>query len=490
MINKEYRNLSRKGLKKRIAALAMAGVMMLTACGKSGGSGEGGASQGTAIGQGVTTTLPGTGENPGQGDEPGAGQGGNISTEVKKEGNGIGAPQGVTTNLSASITRGEVTNSTESEEEAFINATANLSLAFMKYLTQNGDGSNVMISPESVITALAMTENGAKGETLNEMLEVLGGGMTLDQYQKAVAGFNGKLTSTEPACLSMANSIWMRNSEEMKISESFLQTNVDYHNSEFFLADFDNNTLNDVNSWVNEKTNGMIPKTLDQLSPDTMMLLINAAAFEAKWMDEYEETQVHEGRTFTNAKGEEETVTMLNSTEYGLIELNGGQGFVKKYEGGQYAYVAILPGEGVSADEYIAGLKGEDFIKAYQNRSFEKNIIVNMPEFKSDYDISLIDAFNSLGMTTALSDAAQFGGMLESGEDILKIGDIIHKTHIEVDRNGTKAAAVTVVEMEKCSAEMEPASPVFITLDRPFVYAIVETDTGLPVFLGTVNTVK
>ncbi len=465
MLNKGFRNFSGKGLKKHIAALAMAGIMMLTACGKSSGE-----------------VKPGRTENPISES--------NIVTEVNREGNAISAPQGVTTNLSASLTRGEVTNSTESEEGAFINATANLSFALMKYLTQNGDGSNVMISPESVITALAMTENGAKGETLNEMLEVLGGGMTLDQYQKAVAGFNRKLTSTEPACLTMANSIWMRNAEGMKINGDFLQTNVDYHNSEFFLADFDEQTLNDVNAWVNEKTNGMIPETLDHLNPETMMLLINAAAFEAKWMDEYEETQVHEGRTFTNAKGKEETVTMLNSTEHGLIELNGGQGFVKKYEGGQYAYVAILPGEGVSAEEYLAGLNGEDFIKAYQNRSFEKDIIVNMPEFKSDYSISLIDAFKKLGMETALSDAAQFGGMLESGADDLKIGDIIHKTHIEVDRNGTKAAAVTVVEMDKCSVEMNPETPVFITLDRPFVYAIVETDTGLPVFLGTVNTVE
>ena len=465
MFNKSLKkDFGKKRMKKRLAALFLAGVMMLTACGKSG-----------------------SGTEQGGGKEPQSES--NISSEVISTGEGISANKGHTTNLSAEMTRGTVADATENEEKSYINATANLSFALLKYLTANEEG-NVMISPESIVTALTMTENGAKGNTLNEMIKVFCPDLTLEEYNKAVAGFNNKLTSTEPRCFTMANSIWLRNAEELVINSDFLQTNVDYHNAEFFTADFDDQTLKDVNNWVNEKTNGMIPETLKELNPETQMLLINAAAFEAEWAAEYEEKQIKEGETFTNAKGEKETVTMLSSTESGYITLNGGEGFVKYYKGYDYAYVALLPGEGVSADEYLESLKGEDFIKAYNDRDYDTDVYVNMPEFKSDYDTSLVEPFKELGMKEAFTDNADFSGMLASGKKELKIGEIIHKTHIEVDRKGTKAAAVTVVEMDKCSAVMEPTSPKFITLDRPFVYAIIETDTGLPVFLGTVDSIE
>ncbi len=459
MFNKSLKkDFGKKSMKKRAAALFLAGAMMLTACGKS--SSEKKPEQNT-----------------------------NISTDVINNGEEISAETGHTTNLSANMSRNVVTDPTENEEQSYINATANLSFELLKYLAVHEEG-NIMISPESIVTALTMTENGAGGNTLNEMIQVFCPDLTLEEYNKAVAGFNTKLTSTEPRCFAMANSIWVRNSEELKINSGFLQTNVDYHNAEFFTADFDHQTLTDVNNWVNDKTNGMIPETLKELNPDTQMLLINAAAFEAEWAEEYEENQIKEGETFTTAKGQEQKVTMLSSTESGYIALNGGEGFVKYYKGCDYAYVAILPAEGVSADEYLANLKGEDFVKAYQNRDNSLDVYVNMPEFKSDYETSLVEPFKSLGMNEAFSDNADFSGMLASSKKELKIGDIIHKTHIEVDRKGTKAAAVTVVEMDKCTAVQETVSPKFITLDRPFVYAIIETDTGLPVFLGTVDSIE
>ena len=114
----------------------------------------------------------------------------------------------------------------------------------------------------------------------------------------------------------------------------------------------------------------------------------------------------------------------------------------------------------------------------------------SIPEFKYDYKTKLSDQLKDMGMEIAFSDYADFSGMLASGKKELKIGDIIHKTHIEVDREGTKAAAVTVVEMDKCEACISPIDPVFINLDRPFVYAIVDNETGVPVFLGVENNMQ
>lgn len=467
MFSMKVKTFGKKGMKRKLAAATLAGIMMLSACGKNTGSGKTG---GTS--------------------EAGGGAGGQeIATEVTRNGEGVSAPAGITTNLSAGLTGSGVVEATSEEEETFLNETADLSFELMRYLTK-GENGNVMISPESIITALVMTENGAAGETLDQMMSVLCGGLTLEQYNKAVSGFNRKLVSTQPASLSMANSIWMRNDPELAVNSSFLQTNIDYHDSEFFVAEFDNGTLNDVNGWISDKTNKMIPEALQELRPETQMLLINAAAFEAKWMDEYEEMQVKEDRIFTNSAGKEENVTMLSSSENGLITLNGGQGFAKFYEGGEFAYVALLPAEGVSAEEYLLGISGEDFLKAYRDRNYTRDIIAMIPEYSSDYDTSLVNAFEELGMTEPFSNSADFSGMLASGRSQLKIGDIIHKTHIDVDRNGTRAAAVTIVEMDKASDVMEEEPPVMITLDRPFVYAIVEAETGLPVFLGIVNTVE
>ena len=119
-------------------------------------------------------------------------------------------------------------------------------------------------------------------------------------------------------------------------------------------------------------------------------------------------------------------------------------------------------------------------------------VYAEIPEFKYDYKTKLSDQLKDMGMEIAFSDNADFSGMLASGLPELKIAEVIHKTHIEVDRKGTKAAAVTVVEMEKCAGirEENPRKTVKVILDRPFMYAIVNTETGLPVFLGTVNSVK
>lgn len=461
MMRKNFKKTGLKGraYKRKLAALFIAGMLTFTACGKAG-----------------EPNSPREVKNP-------------INT-VQTSGTGITAPKGNSVNLSATVTRGQVGESTEAVEKEFIQNTANFAFELMKLLIKENAGENVMISPDSIITALGMTENGAGTTTLEEMRKILGGELTLEEYNKALSGFNKMLTDSSNVTFNSANSIWVRNTEEMEISKAFLQSVVDYYDSEFYIADFNNQTVDDINAWVNEKTNKMIPSVIDKLDEDNRMLLINAIAFEGEWAEQYEEGQVHEDRTFTNAKGETEKAVMLSSAESGLITLKGGQGFRKSYRGGEFEFVAILPPEGVSAEEYIEGITGAEFIEAYNNKDFTPQIIANIPEFKYDYSTSLKNPLISMGMQESFTDTADFSGMLASGKRDLKIGDVIHKTHIELDRNGTKAAAVTAVVMDVCSAEPEVRETVTITLDRPFVYAIVNSGTGLPVFLGTVNSVE
>ncbi len=453
-------NFKRKGGLKRVIALMAVMIFCLAGCGKGSSKKEE-----ESTGNGITLTY-------------------------QQNGDTISAKQGQSVKLGNDLKKNDIPASTEAEEEAFKKATANLAFKLMKALSGKEGGKNVMISPDSIITALAMTQNGAKGATLEEMLGILGAGMTLEEYNKALSGYNNMLSSLTGVKFAAANSIWIRNTPQLQINKDFIQTNVDYYDANVFLADFDEQTVNDINNWVNDNTDGMIDKLFDEISEDHMMYLINALSFEAQWAEQYEEGQIAEDCTFTNSEGKEQKVTMLCETMNGLIKLNGGLGFSKSYEGGQYSFVALLPPEGMSVDEYLAGITGEDFLAAMRDKDYEPDLITRLPEFKYDYSTSLKEVLKELGMAGAFESDADFSGMCDPDLMNLWIGDVIHKTHIELDRNGTKAAAVTAVIMCGEAMAMEEPEKIYITLDRPFVYAIVDNSTNLPVFLGSVNSIE
>lgn len=348
-------------------------------------------------------------------------------------------------------------------------------------------GKNILISPESVLSALAMTANGANGQTLSEMEEVLCGGMEIQSFNEYMYTYHNRLTATKDVTFHLANSIWIKDEPELQVKEDFLQTDRNYYNADIFQANFDTDTVADINQWVDANTNGMIPQLLTEIPEGAELYLINALAFEGEWENSYEEKQVNEAGIFTDYLGNEETVTMLRSTETQYIAGEHVTGFVKNYKGGDYAFLALLPEEGIRVEDYIASLNGEDFLALYDNRMYQ-DVLVQIPEFTYDYDTELKESLSAMGMEEAFEPGADFSNMAETS---LYISRVLHKTHIQVDRAGTKAAAVTAVEMQKASdAEMDVTEPPRVYLNRPFVYAIVDTETGLPVFLGAVNTIE
>ena len=275
------------------------------------------------------------------------------------------------------------------------------------------------------------------------------------------------------------------------MNDKFVKDVVTYYYPDMYKAPFNEQTVSDINAWVNNETNGMIPEILDAIPADAVMYLVNAIAFKKHI---YIDAQIYEDCTFTNCDGTTSQVTMLHSKENRYFTLGNGQGFIKPYKGRKYSFVAILPDEGVSTEEYLNNISAYsvDFAKDVREAGVE-DVIVEMPEFTLDYDIELSDVYKSMGMDIPFDgQRADFTKMLStaSGEPYeCWIGRILHKTHIEVDRKGTKAAAATVVEMEaKCTAEEVFTEPRQIILDRPFVYAIVDNETGMPIFLGCQNS--
>ena len=353
---------------------------------------------------------------------------------------------------------------------------------------------NSLVSPDSVLTALAMLENGAAGQTLTEMENTFAPGMTADDFNAGLAAMNNRLISMGKPIYTVANSIWAKKGE-MVVNPEFLQKNKNYHNASFFEAPFNSNTVSDMNNWVYNNTRNMIDKIVDlDAIAEAKMVLMNAIAFEGRWIDDEEFSEgATKNEDFTKADGTKQSVPMMNQTRtYQYLKLNGGQGFAKYYVANNgkdnIAFVGLLPPEGVSVDDYLASIKGSDFITAWNSKEPAK-LNIKVPKFNYDYSVSMRNVLPAMGMKTAFTDAADFSGMIDmqnSPTKSLMVDDVLHKTHIELDEKGTKAAAVTAV-IAKAGSVYDPSDPIPVHLNRPFVYALVDKETGIPLFIGAVR---
>ena len=358
--------------------------------------------------------------------------------------------------------------------------------AIRLFQASNENGKNTLISPLSVLCALAMTANGAEEETLAQMEEVLG--MTTEELNLYLYSYMKNLPQGDKYKLSLANSIWFTEDERFTVNQDFLQTNADYYGADVYKAPFDKQTLKDINNWVKQNTDGMIPEILDQIPPEAIMYLVNALAFEAEWSEIYEKHQVKDGE-FTKEDGTKQDVKFMYGSEGTYFEDEKATGFMKRYVGGKYAFVALLPNEGVSVSEYIASLDGESLNALLANPQYA-TVHTSIPKFETEYKVEMSEILKSMGMTEAFDMYnADFEGLGTSTDGNIYISRVLHKTFISVGEKGTKAGAATIVE-NKDGAAAEPTEPKEVYLDRPFVYMLVDCENNIPFFIGTMMDVN
>ena len=347
-----------------------------------------------------------------------------------------------------------------------------------------GKPGNKLVSPLSAMVCLSLIANGAEGETLEEMENVLG--MDVEELNRTLYAYTSGLMNDEDAKMELANSVWFRNTNDrLTVKESFLQTLADWYQAEAYGSAFDENTRKDMDAWVSEHTDGMIKKMLDEpIDPRTMMYLVNALVFDAKWEKQYEKNQVQD-RTFTNAKGDKKSVKGLLSDEKVYLEAEGVIGVAKQYKEGGYYFVGLLPADGSeSMSDFISGLSGKMWQDLWDNRTNE-TVKTMIPEFKAEDRTDLKDVLQEMGMERMFGILAEFLPMAEYDGESLYVSSAVQKTYLELDRNGTKAAAVTWGEMGVKS--IAPSTMKMVYLDRPFLYMIVDAQSGLPLFIGVQN---
>lgn len=339
------------------------------------------------------------------------------------------------------------------------------------------DGGDVLVSPVSVLAALAMTEAGARGETLAQMEQVFG--LDAEYMRASLAAYMSSVEGTEA---KLANSVWFRDDGTFEPNRDFLADCASFAGAEVFAREFDAETCSDLNAWVSEHTDGMIDDILDEIPADAVMYLVNALAFEAGWEVEYKEHQLHD--SVFHAAGGDKTVQMMYGDEQTYLEGEGFTGFMKPYEGGRYAFAALLPDEDVGLDGLIGSLTGEAITAALAGAE-STTVETAMPSFSSEFEEELRETLEAMGMTDAFdAAAADFTGMGRSTLGNIYVSRVLHKTFIDVTPLGTRAGAATVVEM---NAEGDMLVEKSVILDRPFLYMIVDTQYNIPLFIGAMT---
>ena len=344
---------------------------------------------------------------------------------------------------------------------------------------------NTLISPLSLMCALSMTANGAENATLAQMEEVLGGAIgDLNNY---LHSYLKGLPEGDNYKLSLANSVWFTDNTHFSENRSFLQTNADYYGADIYKCHFDDSTCRDINSWIKKNTDGMIPEILDRISPEAVMFLINALAFDAEWSDPYEKQQINNG-TFTKEDGTLQSAEFMSSNESTYLEDENAVGFIKYYSERKYAFVALLPDEGTSITEYIAGLDGKSMHKLLTTPQ-RTAVRASIPKFETSYSAEMSEVLMQMGITEAFDrHKADFSGIGTYTDDNIYISRILHKTYISVDDLGTRAGAATAVSLERNMASPDESAEV--CLDRPFVYMLIDCENFVPFFIGTMMDIE
>nr|WP_321355049.1 serpin family protein [uncultured Draconibacterium sp.] len=355
---------------------------------------------------------------------------------------------------------------------------------FQKIYAGEIESDNIMVSPLSVSLALAMTYNGANGETKTAMEETLKVyGLSPDEINESYASLVAALKSLDPkVILEIANAIYYR--ENFSVEDDFVTTNQNYYDAEVEAIDFGSpQALNTINGWVADKTHDKIDKIIDNISGDHVMFLLNAIYFKGIWQSEFEEDDT-EDLAFYLENGSTVQVPTMQKTESLPYYSNTLFRAVKlAYGAGNYNMFVFLPQEDNSVEDIVNELNVDNWKNWMESFTDTVNIDLKLPRLKYKYEIKLNDVLTDMGMGVAFTPGiADFTGINKNGN--LNIDYVKHKTFIEVNEKGTEAAAVTIVAIELTSVGSHNMQ---FNVNRPFLYAITEKDTDAILFMGTVK---
>lgn len=347
---------------------------------------------------------------------------------------------------------------------------------------------NVFLSPVSLQLALGMAYNGARGSTKDAMAKALGyGDMSLDDVNAANAELIKLLSNPDPKIdLYIANALWGR--QGVTYDAGFVRRCQDYFLAESFTLDFAAADAADrVNAWVKQKTRDRIPTivTPDAIK-EAILLLTNAIYFKAGWTEAFPPAATKDAN-FTNGDGTQTTVPMMHrSASFEYVETDVLQMVRLPYQAGHVAMYVMLPKPDTELGSLLEKLDAGEWQK-WLGQMTNRPGKVGLPRFKTEFSASLKPALAARGMAVAFEPAqADLNGILppDSTPERVFISDVLHKTYLSVDEQGTEAAAATAVVMGITSV---PANPFEMIVNRPFLVVIADKPTGVILFVGAIT---
>lgn len=367
------------------------------------------------------------------------------------------------------------------EEQSVLKSSESFGLNIFKNISQYDQQKNLFVSPLSISIALGMALNGAEGETYNEMVNTLElNGLSLQDINDANQVLLTALSEIDPKVkFEFANSCWY--DDQFEIEADFIEQLKNFYLAEINKVDMaDPQTLTRINNWVYDKTNGKIDKVLDAIPANVVMYLINALYFKADWKYQFKksETEQREFKLFNQNSIQTDMMKMSGNLQY--FQNTNLQAVDLPYGDSTYAMTVILPNESLTVDEVINSLDKNYWNGIIDNMSVTEGLLY-LPKFNYKYEIELKDVLRNMGMLKAFRSDAEFTKIRKSGG--IYISRVIHKSFIDVNEEGTEAAAVTVVEFRETSV----GNNFYMDVNRPFIYVIRELSTDAIIFIGKVE---
>jgi serine protease inhibitor len=403
--------------------------------------------------------------------------------ETEDPGQATEDPVQATEDLGQQITENEgidVSTVSSKKSESLSKVNNRFAWSIFKELNREDADRNIFISPLSISSALGMALNGAESSTKEAMETTLGyEGMMRDEINSGYKYLLERLkTLDEKIKLNISNSIWMRDSFPVK--RQFIDLNRDAYSAEIEFLDFNSPDAADtINNWIDDATEGLISKMIEPpIDPRTIMYLINAIYFKGIWTTQFDPEKTFDGTFHTYAGGNQSARMMDRKGETEYLDGENYKAIRLSYGNGKTAMYCILPDEGVDINTFISEFTEEKWESLKKGLLPVHDLIIQIPKFKMEYGIKELNGtLTALGMGEAFQpEVADFSGIA----DDVWISAVLHKAVIEVNEEGSEAAAATAVEMRTTSV----AEPVTFIADRPFLFIIADDEEGTVLFMG------
>lgn len=354
--------------------------------------------------------------------------------------------------------------------------------AIHEQLVHLEEGNNIFFSPTSIHMALSMTVNGANGETEKQMMDVLfAEHLTLEELNRGHASFLALLAEKDDAVtLNIANSLWLK--EGYPFIDEFVDNVTNFYHAETKEVDFlKPQTKEAINQWVEEATNKKIKNIVEFIDPATVLYLLNAIYFKGDWDQPFDEHLTHENVFFLADGKQKKHLFMVQDGEFNYFENDLFQAIELPYVNHEASMFIILPHEDQELAQIYDNLSFETW-NSWRSQFSKSKGTLYLPKFQMEYDATLNDVLISLGMEDAFTAKADFSNMVENSG--VAISEVKHKSYLDVNEQGTEAAAATSIAVVEMAA---PVDRFTMNVNRPFFLAIQENTSGMILFMGAVN---